>query len=120
MTIDKLLVIFSSLAGIIFVYWFFLMKKDKAVFVKNNSIDIKVEGGYQPAVISIPRGKTTKLNFLRSDPSSCLEDVILGDFKIRRNLPLNEKVMIEVTPEKTGSYDFTCGMGMFHGKLEVV
>lgn len=118
MTIDKILVLVIGVIGIVFTYWFFLMKKDKEVAV-TDSVDITVEGGYSPDVISIPRGKVTKINFFRKDPSNCLEDVVLGDFKIRRSLPLNKKVTIELKPDKEGEFVFTCGMNMFHGKLIV-
>lgn len=118
MSIDKLLVVFFGVLGIIFTYWFFLMKKEVAVEAKNE-VDITVEGGYNPEVISVPRGKTTKLNFLRKDPSDCLEEVVLSDFKIRKHLPLNQKVTVEVTPQDAGEFKFSCGMNMFHGKLIV-
>ena len=68
----------------------------------------------------MPKGKTTTINFFRKDPSSCLEEVILSDFKIRKYLPLNKKVSIEITPQKTGEYSFSCGMNMFHGKVKVI
>jgi plastocyanin domain-containing protein len=85
MDIDKLIVAILSVAGIGFTYWFFLMKKEEeAVSVKNNNVDIKVEGGYSPNVISIPKGIPTTINFTRKDPSSCLEEVVLGEFKIRK------------------------------------
>lgn len=119
MTLDKIIVLVLSLAGIFLTYWFFLMKKDEQVEAAGDEIDIKVEGGYNPASVVIPLGKTTKLNFFRKDPSSCLEEVVLGDFKIRKFLPLNEKVTLEVTPKKKGEFGFSCGMGMFHGKLLV-
>lgn len=119
MTLDKILVIIASILGAAFTYWFFLMKKEKEVAVTGNSIDITVDGGYQPDFISIPKGKTTKINFLRSDPSSCLEEVVLSDFKIRKFLPLNKKTTIEITPQKEGEFPFSCGMNMFHGKLKV-
>ena len=118
MTIDKFLVIGFSVLGVAFVYWFFLMKKDKEVSVTNN-VDIIVEGGYTPSTIRIPKGKTTKISFIRKDSSSCLEEVVLGDFKIRKYLPLNKKVSIEITPKKEGTYPFSCGMNMFHGKIIV-
>ena len=119
MTMDKILVAIFSFIGIGFTYWFFLRKNEKEVVVKSNSIDILVDGGYQPEVISIPKGKTTKLNFLRKDSSSCLEEVILADFKIRKYLPLNQKVTVEITPQKQGEFDMSCGMNMFHGKIKV-
>jgi plastocyanin domain-containing protein len=117
---DDAIVILISIFGIGFTYWFFLMKKENKVVVTNNAVDIMVDGGYQPNFITIPKGKTTKISFFRKDPSSCLEEVILGDFKIRKYLPLNKKTTIEITPKKEGEYTFTCGMNMFHGKLKVV
>ena len=56
---------------------------------------------------------------MRKDPSSCLEEVVLGDFKIRKFLPLNQKVTVEVTPQKAGEYGFACGKNMFHVKIIV-
>ena len=118
MELDKLIVIIFSLAGVIFTFWFFLMKKDKEVNVENE-VDIKVSGGYSPEVISIAKGKTTKINFLRTDPTECLSEVVLGDFKIRKELPLNQKVTIEITPQKVGEFGYSCGMNMYHGKIVV-
>jgi len=85
MTLDKILVTLASFGGIAFVFWFFLMKNEDQVEV-SDSVDIVVDGGYVPNTIVIKKGKTTKINFLRKDPSSCLEEVVLGDFKTRRFL----------------------------------
>lgn len=118
MSTDKILVAITGFVGIVFTYWFFLMKKEKEVKVMDE-VDIKVSGGYSPEVISVPKGKTTKINFIRTDPSDCLAEVVLSDFKIRKELPLNKKVSIEITPEKAGEYGYACGMNMFHGKIVV-
>lgn len=115
---DKIIVTIAGFVGIAFTYWFFLMKKEKEVAVLD-SVDIIVEGGYSPKVIVIPKGKTTKINFVRKDPSSCLEEVVLGDFKIRKYLPLNQKVTIELTPRQSGEFGYACGMNMYHGKIIV-
>ncbi len=118
MNLDKILVIIFGTAAIGFTYWFFLMRKEQQVEVEEE-VDITVEGGYKPEVISIPKGKRIKINFKRLDPSSCLEEVVLSDFKIKKYLPLNEKVSIEITPQKSGEFKFSCGMNMFHGKVIV-
>lgn len=121
MTFDKIVVIIISIAGIVFTYWFFLMKKqEKTVEVLTDSVDIIVQGGYSPNVISIKKDKMTTLNFIRQDPSSCLEEVILPDFKIRKYLSLNKPTPIQITPEKTGTFEISCGMNMFHGKIIVI
>lgn len=116
---DKIIVTIAGIVGIAFTYWFFLMRKEKEVSVTSNSVDITVDGGYQPEVIAIPKGKTARLNFTRKDPSSCLEEVVLSDFKIKKYLPLNQKVTVEITAQKSGEFMFSCGMNMFHGKILV-
>ena len=118
MTLDKIIAALFSIFAIVLTYWFFLMKKEEVVNV-SNSVDIIIEGGYSPNSISLPWGKTTRINFIRKDSSSCLEEVVLSDFKIRKYLPLNQKVTIEVVPKKKGEFIFTCGMNMFHGKIIV-
>ncbi|MCR4326499.1 MAG: cupredoxin domain-containing protein [Candidatus Roizmanbacteria bacterium] len=103
-----------------FTYWFFLMKKEEDMVVAGDSIDITVDGGYHPSVISITKGKTTKIHITRKDPSPCLEEVVLADFKIRQYLPLHKTVTIELTPQHVGEFQFSCGMHMFHGKVRVM
>lgn len=118
MSIDKIIVALLSVSGMVFTYWFFLMKKEDMVSV-TDAVDITVEGGYGPSTIQIPQGKTTKITFLRKDPNPCLEEVVLSDFKIKKYLPLNKKVTVEITPQKKGEYQFACGMNMFHGRIIV-
>ena len=118
MTIDKVLVLIFSGLGIGFIYWFFLLKKTKEIQV-SESVDIIVNGGYSPEVVVIPYGQTTKLNFIRKDPSGCLEEIMISDFRIRQTLPLNKKTTIEITPNKRGEFGYSCGMNMFHGKIIV-
>jgi plastocyanin domain-containing protein len=45
--------------------------------------------------------------------------VVLPEFGKRAHLPENRTVSLEVTPEKPGEYEFTCGMNMYKGKLIV-
>jgi plastocyanin domain-containing protein len=118
MTLDKFLVGVGGLGLIVFIYWFFFGKKDEAVSA-GESLAVLVDGGYKPENIKIKSGKTTKLIFRRTDPNSCLEEIIIPDFKIKKFLPLNEEVEIILNPEKAGVYQMHCGMGMFHGKIIV-
>lgn len=120
---DKIVVTISGFLGIVLIYWFFFMKKEdkrEAVSVKGeNQIDVVVNGGYQPSTLVVVKGKKTILNFKRIDANSCLEEVVIPDFKIKRFLPLNEKVAIELTPKRVGEFGYSCGMGMYHGKIIV-
>lgn len=108
----------AGLSAIVFVAWFFLGKKVKEVAVEKR-VQITVDGGYSPEVITVKKGQPVTLNFYRKDPGDCLEEVVLGDFGVRRYLPLNQISAIEIVPEKAGEYTFSCGMNMFHGKIRV-
>ncbi|MCC5599778.1 cupredoxin domain-containing protein [Nostoc favosum] len=103
--------------------WWFLLSKPKSQKAEAHDgiqeIDITVDGGYEPSRILVNAGQRVRLNFLRRDPSSCLEEIRLPDFHIAKNLPLNEVTPIEFTPDKAGTYTFNCGMNMFRGVIEV-
>lgn len=116
---DKIIVIFSGIFLSLFTLYFFFFKRETVMMTDGESIDILVSGGYRPDKIETPKGKTLKLVFQRKDENRCLEEVVLPDFKIRKFLPLNEKTVIEIKPEKSGVYNFECGMGMYHGRLIV-
>jgi plastocyanin domain-containing protein len=85
--------------------------------VGRNDVVVTVRGGYSPAVIRTPAGRPVRLVFDRQESSSCSEEVVFPDFGLKRFLPANEKTTIELTPPTPGTYEFTCGMGMLHGRL---
>ncbi|MBW4685697.1 MAG: cupredoxin domain-containing protein [Komarekiella atlantica HA4396-MV6] len=103
--------------------WWFLFSKNKATKANSEQgiqeLIINVDGGYEPSRVIVKSGQPVRLNFFRRDPSSCLEKVLLPDFHIAQDLPLNHITPIEFTPPKPGQYQFTCGMNMFRGVVEV-
>ncbi|MCX6706018.1 MAG: cupredoxin domain-containing protein [Candidatus Woesebacteria bacterium] len=118
MTLDKLLLSIGGGFLVVFIYWFFFGKKEE-VLEAGDRVDIIVDGGYKPSVIKIKKNQKTKISLLRKDENSCLEEFIFPDFKIKKYLPLNEKVEIEITSTKVGMFKFHCGMNMFNGKVIV-
>ncbi|MDJ0735910.1 MAG: cupredoxin domain-containing protein [Nostocaceae cyanobacterium] len=103
--------------------WWFLFSKTSLQQVKVQEgiqeITIAVDGGYKPSRIVVKVGEPVRLNFLRRDPSTCLETVLFPDFHIAQNLANNNVTPVEFTPQKPGEYIFTCGMNMFRGVVEV-
>jgi plastocyanin domain-containing protein len=103
--------------------WWFLLSKPKSQKAEAQQgiqeITVTVDGGYEPSYIIVNAGQQVRLNFLRRDPSSCLEEVKLPDFHIAKNLPLNQITPIDFKPNEPGIYTFTCGMNMFRGTIEV-
>ena len=82
-------------------------------------VKITVDGGYEPSHVMVKAGQPVQLEFLRRDPSRCLETVLIPEFQISQNLALNQITTIEFTPTASGEYPFTCGMNMFRGVIEV-
>ncbi|WP_448598336.1 cupredoxin domain-containing protein [Thermoleptolyngbya sp.] len=103
--------------------WWFLLSKPKSRKATTQDgvqeVTVTVDGGYEPSQIVVQAGQTVRLNFDRKDPSSCLEEVRFPEFRIAQALPLNQTTAIEFTPTQPGRYEFTCGMNMFRGVVEV-
>ncbi|MCX7596469.1 MAG: cupredoxin domain-containing protein [Fischerella sp.] len=104
------------------LWWFLLSKPKSQKAVAHDSIqevNITVDAGYEPSRVVVNAGQPVRLNFLRRDPSSCLEQVVFPDFHIAQELQLNQITPVEFTPQQPGQYTFACGMNMFRGVVEV-
>lgn len=103
--------------------WWFVFSKPKPRQAAGRSgiqeITVTVDGGYEPSRIVVQAKQPVRLKFDRQDPSSCLEEVRFPDFQIAQALPLHQTTTIEFTPDQPGRYEFTCGMNMFRGVVEV-
>lgn len=77
------------------------------------------ERGFEPVSLRLRRGVQARITFLRTTDRTCATEVVIRDFGIKRDLPLNQPVVITLTPNKKGEFSFTCGMNMVHGKLIV-
>ena len=103
--------------------WWFLFSKPKSQQAETSDgvqeVSITVDGGYSPSLVTVKRGLPVRLKFMRRDPSSCLEKVLFPDFHIAQDLALNVTTPVEFTPQTVGSYQFSCGMNVFHGALNV-
>ena len=62
-------------------------------------------------------GQPVRLDFHRTETSGCTEEVVIPDFGIRTFLKPFATTSVEFTPERPGSYEFTCGMGMVRGRI---
>jgi len=77
------------------------------------------EGGFEPVSLRLRRGVQARITFLRTTDRTCATEVMIRDFGIKRDLPLNQPVVITLTPNQKGEFSFTCGMNMMRGKLIV-
>ena len=77
------------------------------------------ERGFEPVFLKLRRGVQARITFLRTTDQTCATEIVLRDFGIKRDLPLNQPVVVTLTPNKKGEFDFTCGMNMMRGELIV-
>lgn len=75
--------------------------------------------GFEPASINLKPNVPAKVTFIRQTDQTCATSVVIPEYKINQDLPLNKSVVVEFTPTKTGEFAFACGMNMLKGKLVV-
>ncbi len=75
--------------------------------------------GFTPSSLELKANVPAKITFTRTSKDTCATAVVVPDYKINKELPLNKPVDVEFTPAKSGDVAFACGMSMFKGKIVV-
>jgi plastocyanin domain-containing protein len=119
------LIIAAGLGAAAWVTWyFFLAERGTASSARavttvkgEQEVRITVHGGYEPSTVRVAAGKPVRLLFDRQETATCSEELVFPAFGLRKFLPAHQTTTLEVTPPSPGTYEFTCGMGMLHGRL---
>jgi plastocyanin domain-containing protein len=124
MTPDRWIVLIVGLLLIVFIVWFFWLKRTRGVRAAETSggyqeAMILVKGGYTPDTVIVSRGKPVRLNFRREETASCSDKVVFEHFGKSAELPTGQLVAVELMPKEAGEFAFACPMGMFRGRLIV-
>ena len=125
MTTAQILVTLLGIGAILWVnYYFFRPRGSSSKATADpgggpQHVRIEVKGGYSPSVVRVEAGQPVRLEFFRPETSGCTEEVVIPDFRIRKFLPAHRTTAVEFTPDKPGSHEFTCGMGMVRGRIIV-
>ena len=83
------------------------------------TFNVTVTDHYAPAEISAEPNQPIRLVFTRTSDEGCGQQLVFPDLDIRRDLPLNERVAVDLTVPESGRVDFTCGMGHYEGAVVV-
>jgi Cu+-exporting ATPase len=122
-TADRIAAIAGGLLLLGGIAVFFFGRKKSAVAAESRAgrqtVTVVVQGGYKPDLIVARRGVPLRLVFDRRETSPCSDEIVLPEFGIRRALPAHARTELEIVPERTGEFEFTCGMNMLHGKILV-
>ena len=73
---------------------------------------------YYPNVINLKYNMPTKIVVDTSKVKGCLQSIVIPDFGIRKFVTAKDNV-ISFTPNKKGTFSFSCSMGMGFGKIVV-
>ena len=116
---SELIVTVAGLILVALIIWWFWLSTPKAAHAeKDAAVEIAVKDGtYQPAVIEVKAGEPLNLNFLRHDATPCAEQIVFAQLGISADLPLGRVQTIHLPALQPGTYDFTCQMGMYRGRL---
>jgi plastocyanin domain-containing protein len=80
------------------------------------------EHGFSPGSLAIPKGPPGSLatvSFMRTTDQTCATEVVFPELDIKKALPLNEAVAINVPSDSARTLTFQCGMGMYKGAVLV-
>ncbi|MDP2305049.1 MAG: cupredoxin domain-containing protein [Pseudomonadota bacterium] len=82
-------------------------------------IAVQVQGAYKPDRIEVTAGERVRLVFTRTAYTGCTREVVFPELGIRKELPTNGAVAIDLPVLAPGTYQFHWGMNMIHGTLVV-
>jgi len=85
---------------------------------KTQIVNLSVtEKGFEPSSINIKAGEVVTLNVTRKTDSTCATAIQIPSKKIKRDLPLNKPVSIDLGILEKGEIRFACGTNMVSGVI---
>lgn len=91
---------------------------EEAVPEASGRVAITVDGmGFHPSTIHARTGQPLELVFTRVSEAGCAQELIVPSLGVRKPLPMNQPVSVNVTP--TSELRFACGMDMLRGHVVV-
>ena len=91
-----------------------------SVDVKGKRVDVTAgANGFSPKEVTVKQGEPTTLVFTRTTDETCATEVVFPEINLKKALPLNQQVAVEVPVDKSRTLAFECGMGMFKSKVVI-
>lgn len=120
----RIAVIIIALLLIAFIVWWFFGKHTesagKSTIVNDGqTATIVVNGGYSPSTVILKKGIPAQVNFDMHDSTACLSHVVFEQLGVNKDLTKQKITTINIPTDKAQTFNFACGMDMFHGKVIV-
>lgn len=124
MSIGQISAIIVGIILIAFIIWWFFGKhqenaEESTVVNDEQTATIVVNGGYSPATVVLKKGIPAQVNFDMQDSTACLSHVVFEQLGVNKDLTKQKVTTIHIPTDKPGTFNYACGMDMFHGKVIV-
>jgi plastocyanin domain-containing protein len=73
--------------------------------------------GFTPSAVALKKGTPATLTFTRTSDDTCAKEVVFPEINLKKSLPLNAPVDVDVPTDGARTLAFTCGMGMFKSSV---
>jgi plastocyanin domain-containing protein len=83
-------------------------------------VDVTVgDNGFAPNQIELKKGEPAMLAFKRTTDATCAKEVVFPELAIKKPLPLNQLVTLQIPTDQARTLSFECGMGMYKSHIVV-
>lgn len=82
-------------------------------------MDVTSAGVYSPSVLTVVKDVPVRWEITGADFMGCANTLVMRTFGVSTSLKPGLNV-VEFTPTKTGSFTFSCSMGMVRGTMKVI
>lgn len=124
MNFSQIIVLIIGIVLIAFICWWFFGKHTEAagkstVTDNKQTATIVVNGGYSPSTVVLKKGVPAQIKFDMRDSTACLSHVVFEQLGVNDDLTKQKITTVDIPTDKATTYNFACGMDMFHGKVVV-
>lgn len=83
------------------------------------TVQFSVKGtNYYPNPVRVKIGIPVQLVADINNMPGCSKSIVIPEFGVRKSVSTSDNI-IEFTPNKSGTFQFSCSMGMYHGQIIV-
>jgi hypothetical protein len=84
------------------------------------TIEVTIRAGYRPGSIIARAGLPIRVVFRREDEDECTERVVFSAPRLVRQIAITGTTTVDLPARPPGDIRFTCAMGRYRGRIEVV
>ena len=77
------------------------------------------DAGFQPAEVTVAKDRPIRLTVTRKTNQTCATEIVFKEIEVKKDLPLDQAVTIDLPPQPGGTLNYACGMDMIKGSLVV-